>query len=188
MRAYCCLILALSFAPTKALVCGDETIIPCHDVTKLDFKNLTISNRIHHNTRQLAFKDGVALNYDDPEREKSGTPDWKAEIERDTVVHPAPGSSVRFLLIDEDHLTGTGWNRWLVGYSCSNGHLRQVFSRDGLSFEIERLDNSGSIVSKLLTHGSPIKTHWSYTWEKAQSEYVLASKWSAPAQKPKNPK
>jgi len=188
MRAYRCLILAASFALTSALVRGDERIIPCHDVTKLDFTNLTISNRIHHNTRQLAFKNGVALGYDDPEIEKSGPPDWKAEIERDTVVQPAPGISVRFLLIYQHHLTGTGWNYWLVGYSCSNGRLRQVFSRDGLSLKIERLDDSGIVVSKLLKYGSPIETHWSYIWEKAQLNYVLASKRADPAPKSNNPK
>ncbi len=187
MRAYCCLILATSFALTGASVQGKETITPCHDVTGLDFKNLTISNRIHHNTQQLAFKDGVALNYDDPEKEKSGTPDWRAEIKRDTVVHPAPGISVRFLLIHQDHLTGTGWNWWLVGYGCSNGRLRQVFSCDGLSLKIERLDDSGIVVSKLLKYGSPIETHRSYIWEKTQLMYVLASRWSDPAQRSRNP-
>ena len=75
------------FCPYQCIGSGkrDDYSLPrCH-------KNLTISNRIHHNSRQLVFKDGVALGYDDPEIEKSGPPDWKAEIERDTVVQPAPG-------------------------------------------------------------------------------------------------
>ncbi len=59
-------------------------------------KNLTISNRIHHNTRELAFKNGIALTSDDPETENAPA-DWKAEIERDTVIHPASGTTVRFL-------------------------------------------------------------------------------------------
>ncbi len=170
MRVYCCLILSLSFALMIDFARDDEPVTSCHDVTRLDFKNLTISR----GKRIFAFKDGVAHNYEIPEIEKSGPPDWNAEIERDTVVHPIPDVTLRFLLIKDSHLTGTGWNFWLVGYSCSNGHLRQVFSRDGLSLEIERLDNSGIVVSKLLKYGSPIKTRWSYIWEKAQSKYVLA--------------
>jgi hypothetical protein len=187
MRAYCCLMLVISFALTSAFAQGNETIIPCQDVTKLDFKNLTFSNGIHHNTRQFAFKNGVAQYYDDPEIQKSGPPDWRAEIERDTVVQPSRGTAVRFLLIYQGHLTGTGWIYWLVGYSCVNGRLRQVFSRDGLSLKIERLDDSGIVVSKSVKYGSLVETHWSYLWDKAQLRYVLASKWSGSAKKSTNP-
>jgi hypothetical protein len=54
-----------------------------------------------------AFHDGVALNYDNPEI--SRTPDWQADIQRDTAVQPIPVIDVRFLLIHDSHLTGSGW-------------------------------------------------------------------------------
>lgn len=177
MRACCCLLLAIPFVLANTSALGGETTTPCQDVTRLDFKNLTISNTIHHNTRRLAFKDGIALTYDDP-MTKNSSPDWKAEIERDTAIHPSSGTTVRFLSVHESHLTGSGWNYWLVGYSCSNGQLRQVFSRDGLSLKIERLDNSGIVVSKIMKDSSRTATHWTYVWDMKLSTYVLASSWS----------
>ncbi len=159
MRAYGCLILL--FTLTTAFARGNKTIISCQDVTKIDFENVTISA----GKLIFAFRDAIALAYEMPEIEKSGPPDWKAEIQRDTVVHPASGTTVRFLLIYDSHLTGSGWNYWLVGYKCSDGHLQQVFSREGLSFRVERLEDSVVVVSKLQTHGSLIRTPWSYVWD-----------------------
>ena len=175
MRAYCCLIFALSFALTNAFARGNDTTILCQDVTKLDFKNLTISRA----NRIFAFNDGIALNYDTPETDRSAPPDWEAEVKWESVVHPTSGIKIRFLLIHDSHLTGSGWNYWLVGYKCSDGSLEQVFSLDGLSLEVDGLDDSGVVVSKMLTSGSSVRTYWSYFWDKNLSTYTLGASWSA---------
>jgi len=92
--------------------------IRCGDITRLDFKNLTINS----GSRTFAFDNGTAANYDspsDPERDRK--PDWRAEIERDTVVQPDPKVSARFLVIHDNHETGSGWRYFISGYQCSDG-------------------------------------------------------------------
>src|SRR5882724_10276393 len=62
--------------------------VQCDDVTKLDSRNLTILTAQH----TFAFHNGIAVNYDDPtETDKDHfPPDWKAEIEKDSIIQPAP--------------------------------------------------------------------------------------------------
>jgi hypothetical protein len=177
MRTVAFAILTLSSVLTDAFGQESKVGAPCKDSTKLDFESLTISNGIHHNIRQLTFKNGVALTHDGTETQKSH-PAWKSEFRRDTVVRPESGTVIRFLLIYDSPLTGSGWNYWLVGYKCTDGHLQQVFSRDGLSLKIERLDDSEIVVSKSLTYRSLVRTYWSYVWDKNRSTYILSSGWS----------
>jgi hypothetical protein len=94
--------------------------IPCTDIRAVDFKNTAIQ----YGSRAFASHDGVALNYDMPE--VSSAPDWKAEIIRDQTVEPTAGTYIRFLLIEDDHETGSGTHIWLLGYRCSSGKLKEV--------------------------------------------------------------
>ncbi len=177
-----CYMLAAALAVTTVSSQANQATIhparvleaPCDDVATIDFKNL----RISLGRRIFAFQNGVALNHDMPDA--SGPPDWKAEIERDTVVQPAPGLSVRFLLIHDSHETGSGWCYYLVGYCCSSGRLQEVFRREGLSLSVDRLDSSRVSVGLNTIPGKPVRNHWSYTWDRAKSRYVLSSAWSTP--------
>jgi hypothetical protein len=150
--------------------------IRCGDIRRLDFKNLTI----HSGSRTFAFNNGTAANYDSPlESEQERKPDWRAEIKRDTVVQPDPNVSVRFLVIHDRHETGSGWRYFISGYRCSDGELREVFHRDGLSLTIDRLDSTGINVSSLVgvnpTTGQKVRKWWSYIWDRSRSKYVIRS-------------
>jgi hypothetical protein len=129
-------LIVLILAYMITLPGATAAILHCDDVTTLDFGNLTIAS----GTRKFVFKDGTALNHD--AKGDSSDADWKAEIARDTVVQPAPGVTVRFLLIHDSHMTGSGWRYYLLGYCCSNSKLQEVFRRDGLSLEVERTGRS----------------------------------------------
>ena len=99
--------------------------------------------------------------------------EWKAEIEKDTIVRPAPDAVVRFLLIDNSHETGSGWHYYLIGFRCSGGKLEQVFLRDGMSLTVDRLDATGVTVELAETLGDSTRKHWLYTWD--GHRYVLSS-------------
>src|SRR5260370_23518003 len=145
----------------------------CDDVTKLDFRNLVI--RTAHNT--FAFHNGIAANYDSPPElaPEHSQPDWKAEIVKDSILQPEPGVVVRFLLIHNSHETGTGWRYYATGLRCSGGKLEEVFHRDGLSLGVDRLDSTTISIGLNVTPGEPIRKHWSYTWDRSTSKYVLSS-------------
>jgi len=149
----------------------------CNDVTKLDSRNLTIRTA----QRTFAFHNGIAVNYDgQPEGAEHSQPDWKAEIEKDSVIQPAPNVVVRFLLIHDSHETGSGWHYYATGFRCSGGKLHEIFHRDGLSLSIDRLDSNMVGVGLNVTQGEPIRKHWFYTWDRNASKYVLSSTQSSP--------
>jgi hypothetical protein len=150
----------------------DGGAVPCHDVRTVDFRNLTIT----YGERTFAFKNGTALNRDLPGT--SAVPDWRAKIEHDAVVQPAPGVFVRFLLIHDVHESGSGWRYYLVGYRCSNGRLQEVFARDGLSLGIDRLESSELTVRMDTTPGDAVTKCWSYAWDRDKSGYIVSSSWS----------
>jgi hypothetical protein len=148
--------------------------LPCDDVTKLDVRNLVIRTA----QRTFAFHNGIAVNYDSlpPEQDSAHSqPDWKAEIEKDSVIQPAPSVVVRFLLIHDSHETGSGWRYYATGLRCSGGKPLEVFHRDGLSLRVDRLDSTTISIGLNVTPGEPIRKYWSYIWDPNTSKYVLSS-------------
>lgn len=146
----------------------------CIDVARLDIKNSTIRTA----QRTFSFHNGVAANYDDPAQAGAAPsqPDWKAEIEKDVVVRPAPNVVVRVLLIHDSHETGSGWRYFATGVRCSKGKLEEVFQRDGMSLSVEGVDSKNIRISLNAVSGKPTRTYWSYAWDVDKSKYALAFK------------
>jgi len=147
--------------------------ISCDDVTKLDFRNLTF----RAGPRTFAFHRGVAENLDDSDGQAGphSAPDWKAEIEQDSVIQPVPDVVVRFLLIHDVHVTGSGWRYYATGYHCLAGKLLEVFYREGMSLRVERLDSVRIDISLDAIPGKSRKTIYSYVWDRNSRKYVLSS-------------
>lgn len=148
-------------------------VLPCDDVTKLDFKNLTFRVGL----RTFAFHDGVAANYDDPDGQSGrySQPDWKAEIEKDSVIRPVPDVVVRFLLIHDVHVTGSGWRYYAAGYRCSGGKLQEVIHHEGMSLRVERLDSASIDICLDAIPGKARRKSCSYIWDRNSGKYVLSS-------------
>ena len=144
---------------------------PC-DVARLDVRNTTIRT----DQRTFAFHNGMAVNCDAPPEEGAGQhqPDWQAEIEQDRLLRPAPNVTLRFLLIHDSHVTGSGWLYYATAFRCSNGKLQEVFQRHGLSLRVERLSANRIDVSMMTTPGKDVRERWSYVWDPEQSRYVLS--------------
>ncbi len=147
--------------------------VRCDDVTKLDFRNLIVRTA----QRTFTFQNGIAVNYDVPPDQDAehSQPDWKAEIVKDNVMQPASNVVVRFLLIRDSHETGSGWRYYATALRCSGGKLQEVFHRDGLSLRVDRLDSTMIGIGLHVTPGQPKEKHWSYTWDRNTSRYVLSS-------------
>jgi hypothetical protein len=148
-------------------------VLPCDDVTKLDFRNLTFQV----GPRTFAFHEGVAVNYDgrDGQAGRYSQPDWKAEIEKDSVIQPVPDVVVRFLLIHDVHVTGSGWRYYATGYHCSGGKLQEVIHREGMSLRVERLDSVSIDISLDPLPGKARRKLCSYIWDRSSRKYVLSS-------------
>lgn len=139
---------------------------PCADVRKLDVGNQTIRTA----QRTFAFHRGIAWNHD------GALEQWKATIEKDSVIEPAPNVVVRLLVIHDSHETGSGWRYYATAFRCSGTEMQEVFQRDGLSLRMDRIDSTGIQVSLRVTPGDASRKHWSYTWDRGASKYGLSSK------------
>ena len=148
----------------------------CSDVTKLDVRNLTIRTA----QREFAFHKGIAINSDGFQAPEQSTPDWKAEIVEDKIIHPTPNVVVRFLVIHDSHESGSGWQIYATGLVCAAGKLHEVFHRDGMSLDVDRLDSTTINVSLNVIPGKPTRKHFSYTWDLNTSKYLLSSTRSTP--------
>jgi hypothetical protein len=83
------------------------------------------------------FKNGVASLFDEAH---SKTPGWEATLRGDVTIDAAPGIPVRFVLIYNNHVNGSGWRFYFVGYGCFQGRMKQVLKREGLSLAIDKID------------------------------------------------
>jgi len=92
-----------------------EENIKCSTVAKPDLQNAKIENDIYVNGKACS-SDGMIE-----------TCDWEHTIVSDEILRPVPGKEVRFVVINKNHVTGSGaWDTILV-FDCFNGNLRKIF-------------------------------------------------------------
>jgi hypothetical protein len=95
----------------------------------MDFSNASIDV----GDAVLDFKNGAASSFDELE---SKALEWQATLREYPTIGAAPATPVRFLLIYNNHVNGSGWRYYLVGYGCFQGKLQRVFKREGLSLAV----------------------------------------------------
>ncbi len=125
-------VLSLLFAlsATLSLFAG---LPECGDITKLDFKNMT-----------LTVPDQGPVTLKNGEGEITGMvdgvqegPQWYVEILNDIILKPAPGVTCRLINLDTDHLDGVGDLGYALMYECEGGTLKLVFQTEGYDSGIE---------------------------------------------------
>lgn len=125
--------------------------IRCSDVGQIDFKNLTFGSEglvfpFHDGVAEIYDWEGIAMSAENGTQPK---PEFQAEIDLDKTVSPAPGVKVRFLRFELDHLGGSGWRNYVLGFACGGGVLREVFHREAISLRLESLNDDEITVSML---------------------------------------
>jgi hypothetical protein len=139
--------------------------LPCTDSRKVDLQNTSIDV----GDAGFDFHKGVASIFEDQELE------WQATFKRDVTVDVAPGIPVRFMLIYNNHMNGSGWHFYFVGYGCFQRRMKQVFGQEGLSLKIDRVDEHAVVVAKILGYGNQAGTYFSYVWNGKREKYELNS-------------
>jgi hypothetical protein len=100
----------------------------CSDIRSIDFGNRAIVSHIRGAEGRLDFHDGKLATgvSDDGEFHV----DMEYVIEGDSLMHPAPGVTVRFIEISQMHDSSGSWN-WLFGFTCSQHRIRTVLEQMG---------------------------------------------------------
>jgi hypothetical protein len=152
----------------------------CTDIRGVDFSNLKFESV----GTVFAFHKGKAHSKDCPACADSDKPDWEAHIEQDKLIRPSPSVSIRFLLVNNSHLTGAGSWSHVVGFRCmstdspAGSRLLKVFDRKGMSLQLERVDNQSVTLTTFTVPGKPIVEHFAYRWDNGSSLFVLDKKWT----------
>ena len=147
----------------------------CSDITTVDFRNSTVTS-VRDVDEPLGFRDGV---FDEmAPRSPSGPVEWRYEIAHDTTVHPDPQTTIRFIEMFKDHLSGTGSWEYLIGFRCSDGVVRNVFQQAGEGMRVVSLSpdtlHLGFVVWKQGdSHANPSgeKDRW-FSWNTSSNTYV----------------
>lgn len=95
----------------------------CSNIETLDLPNASIPIASEGTT--IKFDSGKAC----PINEYSGICDWEYTITTDRILHPNSDLSVRLLIINRNHLTGSGAWDHLNLYICENGNLKAIFEK-----------------------------------------------------------
>lgn len=157
----------------------------CADVRQIDFRNATIHiGSLDANERKTEFDgpapspdlfrlhNGVALI-----NQGSSTPDWQVDLVADRVVHPDPSTWLRVVVLDKDHLTGTGTWDFILAFGCSHGSLVRLFQYSSEGVSLKHLDDQNLLIYQAIwkpedAHccpGSHIEL--SYQWSPRQHRY-----------------
>lgn len=117
---------------------------PCDDVEHFDFRNamVPIASKDEGGAPGpdvLHLQDGIGFLSDNPNSPKSQ--DWRLELLVDRLEHPDPLTSIRVIVLDKDHLTGTGDWRFVLAFGCANGALARLLQYDSEGVTLKHLND-----------------------------------------------
>lgn len=172
------ILMSLLFCLSPLSMAQDTAPVSCMSVEDVDFGNTTFDS----GGSQFSFHGGKAHHWDCQDcSERRNKWDWEARIEKDVTVIPTPDVPVRFLLIHDDHKTGTGWWYHLVGFRCAaikgdaqKRQLVKVFDRTAMTLHIEKLTDDGVIVS--VTEQGGVQRQYRYKWDNQRLTFVLENR------------
>jgi hypothetical protein len=100
----------------------------CQDISAADIRNEVVETRAAPGVldQQFRFRNGV---FD--ELQPDGTVMWRFQISKDLTGHPAPHTTIRFIQISGDHLSGSGTRNYVMGFRCTDGLVKNVFQKVG---------------------------------------------------------
>lgn len=166
----------------------------CADVRSFDFRDAAIftgpagPNEAHAlidgaapTPDVIALHNGVALVSDDPGAPPSAPPDWRIQLLTNRKLQPDPATWLRVVVLEADHLTGTGAWEFVLALNCDQGHLVRVFQYSAEGVSLKHLDRETLQLYQALwkpedPHCCP-SSHLDlvYAWDPQQHRYRRAS-------------
>jgi len=122
------LLLALISMPQAQNVASG---VNCDSIEKMGFNEAALS----FGSQSLRFQNGKACTSDQAIEDGCA---WRHTLTVDQTLVPTPGQTIRRIVINSNHLTGSGaWDHVLF-FRCRNGHVVNEFSesyRNGVTIE-----------------------------------------------------
>jgi hypothetical protein len=137
------MLRCILFACAIATLAARLTAQPCIDVTRFDFKNVELriggqADGSRQPERSIRLRNGVGFISDSPASLESR--DWKITLKVNRVVRPDASTWAKVIVLDQNHLAGTGDWRHVLVYSCANGSLVRLFQYASEGMALEHTD------------------------------------------------
>jgi hypothetical protein len=106
-------------------IAADVVAQRCRDISEVDFRNEVVEPQSAPGVldQQFRFRNGVF------NKQSGGAIEWRFQVSGDLAVHPDPYTTIRFIQISGDHLSGFGTRNYVMGFQCANGYVKNVFQR-----------------------------------------------------------
>ena len=149
---------------------GAAENIQCSTVAMPDLRNAKIG--------VMTFVDGKTCTSDG----LAGGCDWEHTISKDEILRPAPEKDLRLIVINANHLTGSGlWDTVLI-FDCFNGNLRKIFEKRYL-YGVKIKKNTNSEITFISGDWQPDdptccpsrEKKETYLWDLNKNSYILES-------------
>ena len=90
------------------------------------------------------LQNGEGFLSDDPDSPESQ--DWQINLDSDQTIHPDPATWVRVLVLNRDHLTGTGNWFYVVVFECEREHITRIFQFSSEGVSLKYLDEKALVL------------------------------------------
>src|SRR5664279_4658528 len=102
-----------SLLPFLLFVAANVGAQPCQEISAVDFRNgvIEIQSTPKGLDGPFRFRNGVFDETEVP----GGVVEWRFQISKDVIVNPDPHTTIRFIQISGDHLSGTGTRNYVLG-------------------------------------------------------------------------
>jgi len=173
--------------------CLHASTVPCTDIRKVDFRNLTFrtSPKLEQNELNgsdpdpitFRMRHGRAFSFDPPEnlRISHGVHEFVATIDSDQLMHPNNSTYVRILQVENSHQTGSGNVRYVLGFTCLDRALTQVFQFSGEGVSLAHFDDRSLSINEAIwadhdAHADPsLYRSLTYFWQHSTWRFTRGS-------------
>jgi len=163
----------------------------CSDTRTFDFKNATIQtgtkdenhyinstlNGPEDGPETFQLTNGSGFQGDDLEPHE-----WGITLVSDHLLHPDPSTWLRVLVMERDHLTGTGTFYFVLAFACAGGRVMRIFQFSGEGVELKQWSDRSLEIALAIwapndAHADPsLHRELFYRWDAKLHRYRLVRK------------
>lgn len=170
-----------------SIAAGAQT---CSSIRNFNFRNSDIpiaardASGVSSGPELFRLQNGTGFVSDDSDNPQSH--DWGLNLLADRLEHPDPSTWIRVVVVDKNHLTGTGDWQYVIAFDCKGGSLTSLFQfgQEGVMLKDvtdQTLELYQAIWDKDDAHCCPSRhMDLKYKWSPLRQRYDLASSRSAP--------
>ncbi len=169
-------IFIIAAIPTKPI--ANPELLSCTSVQTPDLQNANIND--------INFRQGRAYTSDG-----SSPNDWEHTLSTDRILKPTTNKEIRLIVINSNHLTGSGARDTVIAFDCVRGTLKKIFEKKylyGVNIEVKQ-DNELLLTSGEWQPTDPMccpskEKKETYQWNQFKGTYLIKKTVIQKAKKP----